>query len=281
MNWDIKPLKTNVRPMLQTIGLVLAFVIPFIFDIASAFSTEKDWNIYEHWKYILFLKFGDLGLGIGLMVLCLKVIRKFNENAKFATGNVYHLYSYWWFSFCSNILNFGSCGLKNVPIYLQFKLLLNDTFKQYDINEDEYKVKPDDRIKVKYYNDKNISSEINLMIADTYPIKLSQIPSNKKKNYSIRVSRARKSDMNRYKSTELVSQVVNIVRKLPKTVDKINVFATTNPINTKDIVNNAFKLAGRGNIFKVTVFQQSKQGERNFLEKGVVVINFRKRRNFC
>ena len=55
----------------------------------------------------------------------------------------------------------------------------------------------------------------------------------------------------------------------------INVYATTNPKHTLKIAGDAFKLAERGNIKKLVVFQQEKEEIRKFGKKGVVIYNKR------
>ena len=54
----------------------------------------------------------------------------------------------------------------------------------------------------------------------------------------------------------------------------INVFSTTNAKHTKKIAENAFKLANRGNIKKLLVFQQNNSGKRKFEKKGKVIYNY-------
>lgn len=48
----------------------------------------------------------------------------------------------------------------------------------------------------------------------------------------------------------------------------INIYATTNPLNTKHIAKRAFGLGNRGNVEHLYVFQQRKDGIRRFEEKG-------------
>ena len=54
-------------------------------------------------------------------------------------------------------------------------------------------------------------------------------------------------------------------------IKKVNVYATTNPLNTKNIASSAFKLGGRDNFNEVSVFQQERDGIRKFNNKGIVV----------
>ena len=73
----------------------------------------------------------------------------------------------------------------------------------------------------------------------------------------------------RGRKSHRVQEDVNEVRQLPANIKKVNVFATTNPQNTMNIINNAFKLGERGNLDEVIVFQQTKNGNpRRFKKKG-------------
>ena len=67
------------------------------------------------------------------------------------------------------------------------------------------------------------------------------------------------------------STTVNEVRSLNNNIKKVNVYATTNPLNTKNIASSAFKLGGRDNFNEVRVFQQERDGIRKFNNKGIVV----------
>ena len=52
----------------------------------------------------------------------------------------------------------------------------------------------------------------------------------------------------------------------------LNIFSTTNPKNTYEIIKNSIMLAERGNIKHVNVFQQNNEGEREFNNKPHKVI---------
>ena len=158
---------------------------------------------------------------------------------------------------------------KQVPIYMQFKLVLNDTFDKYNCGE--FDKKENDTISVSKSNFSHETDEVNVMISDTYPLSLSQLPEIKKNIPTLLISRNNTNDVNRYDSPELVRYVVNEVRSLNNNIKKVNVYATTNPLNTKNIASSAFKLGGRDNFNEVRVFQQERDGIRKFNNKGIVV----------
>ena len=95
------------------------------------------------------------------------------------------------------------------------------------------------------------------------------MPINKKSLPTIFILRDN-NDNNRYYSDMFIKKIVQEVRNLPEDIN-INIFATTNPKQTKCIVEQAFKLADRGNINKLYVFKQESTANRMFKEKGVKV----------
>lgn len=117
-------------------------------------------------------------IGIGFMLFVLNQIRKTNKEKVFNTKNVYHNYSYIWYWICAKVLGYTKCNLKLVPIYLQFELVMNDTFAEYDVGtDDDYPIIENEEIKIDKLNWNQVSQEINLVLEDTYPITKSQLPS--------------------------------------------------------------------------------------------------------
>ena len=234
-------IKNNIRPILQLLLLVGVFFAPRIFKITELIKTppklEASQKICDYIFYFAW-KGGDWAIGVFFLIVVLFIIRKWNKTYMFNRGNYYKQYRYGWYRICSKILGYSECNLIQVPIYMQFKLVLNDT------------------------------DEVNVMISDTYPLSLSQLPEIKKNIPTLLISRNNTNDVNRYDSPELVRCVVNEVRSLNNNIKKVNVYATTNPLNTKNI---AFKLGGRDNFNEVRVFQQERDGIRKFNNKGIVV----------
>lgn len=65
------------------------------------------------------------------------------------------------------------------------------------------------------------------------------------------------------------------MRKLPKKTMVVNVFPTTNAKHTKKIAEDVFKLAERGDVKTLVVFQQSHKRKRKFEENGKVIYDYR------
>lgn len=266
-----KKIKENIVPICQLVLLVIILFLPSWMNLTElitppALKLSQDWV-----EYVLFFAWenGNIAIGLVLTSINLFIMRTMNKEHIFNRGNGYKNYPYWWYWICSKILGYMKCNLKYVPIYMQFKLVLRDTFEEYECGE--YARKEDDKITVQKINCEQNSDEINIMIADTYELSERQLPLLNKGNPTIIITRDNKNDYNRYDSPELVKTVVNVVRGLSKNFLVVNIFATTNPLNTKKIVQEAFKLGGRDIIEKIIVFQQSNDEIRKFEEKGIQV----------
>ena len=265
-------IKNNIRPISQLLLLSGVFFAPRIFKITEliknppkleASQKMSDYGFYFAWKG------GDWGLGFFFLIAAVFIIRKCNKTAMFNKGNYYKKYRYGWYWICSKVLGYSECNLIQVPIYMQFKLVLNDTFDKYNCGE--FGKKENDTVLVHRSNFSQLTDEVNIMISDTYPLSLNQLPEIKKNLPTLLISRNNTNDFYRYDSPELVKCVVNEARSLNNNIKKVNVYATTNPLNTKNIASSAFKLGGRDNFNEVRVFPQERDGIRKFNNKGIVV----------
>lgn len=274
MKKNYEKIKSNSRPLFQ-IGVLIFIILLFSnIDVISLLKKPTFSASIDFKDYLLYYAFSKGSRVLGLLIdfFVLKKIRVSNKEFMFNQGNCYKDYPYWWYWFCSKILGYSNCSLVLVPIYMQFKLVMNDTFANYYCGE--YTKKDNDNITVRKINYSNIQleDELNLIISDTYPLYENQLPDLTISKPIILISRDNSSDFNRYDSPNLVSKVVNETRKLPQNIKKINIFATTNPKNTMNIVKNAFKLGERGNLELITVFQQmSSDNYKRFEKKGIVI----------
>ena len=131
-------IKNNIRPILQLLLLVGVFFAPRIFKITELIKTSPkleasqkicDYIFYFAWKG------GCWAIGVFFLIVVLFIIRKWNKTYMFNRGNYYKQYRYGWYQICSKILGYLECNLIQVPIYMQFKLVLNDTFDKYNCGE--------------------------------------------------------------------------------------------------------------------------------------------------
>lgn len=116
-------------------------------------------------------------------------------------------------------------------------------------------------------NEKEPQNEINLILEDTYVIKNSQIPYSKRNLFTIKISRNGGSNGERHYSEAFMEKIISTVKGLENT-SVVNVYATTNPLHTKYIAERVFKSGGRGDIRKLYVYQQNRDGDRNFEDRG-------------
>ena len=174
-------IKNNIRPILQLLLLVGVFFAPRIFKITELIKTppklEASQKICDYIFYFAW-KGGDWAIGVFFLIVVLFIIRKWNKTYMFNRGNYYKQYRYGWYRICSKILGYSECNLIQVPIYMQFKLVLNDTFDKYNCGE--FDKKENDTISVSKSNFSHETDEVNVMISDTYPLSLSQLPEIKK-----------------------------------------------------------------------------------------------------
>ena len=203
-----------------------------------------------------------------LFFAVLYLIRLFNREFVMNRKRVYHDYSYTWYWFCAKVLGINSCDLVLVPIYMQFKLVIRATFQNYPLDEMEYpEIENEMDSKVMIFDGNKVSREINLILEDTYPVDIQQIPRSKRGYKTFKVIRNSGTDNTRHFSQKFINAIIKCVRGINgKTI--INIYATTNPLNTKHIAKRAFGLGNRGNVEHLYVFQQRKDGIRRFEEKG-------------
>ena len=260
----------STRELMQIFSLIICLIAPTIVNLAGIIKTLLG-NVsptIENAKYYYLMISGNWTMGCLIAVYVLfHIIRKSNKEKIYNKGNIYHNKPYWWYWLCSKILGYEKCNLILVPIYTQYKLILRDTFEEYPFEESvfpqkEYQI----NVKRKMNETNPNSKDINLIIQDTYPISYNQIPSNFNTNMTISVKRDFLRFGERVYSKELVDTIVEEIRKLSDGVT-LNIFSTTNPKNTFEIIKKAISLAERGNVNHVNVFQQNRDAERNFDNK--------------
>ena len=260
----------NIVQILEIAILAISIVIPYLVDFQNIFREYmmEDYPKPENFILLLALNKGNLAISVVFFSFVFLKVRKYNQNYIMCNKNIYHDYSYFWFCFCAKILGINKCNLVLVPIWLQFKLVINNIFQEYPLNEKEYPVIEDEReIKILKCGKVYEVREINLILEDTYPISEFQIPQSKRGLPVIKLSRNDGKDLGRHFSEQFINAIITEVRMLEKGVT-VNVFATTNPMNTINIASRVFKNADRGNIDSLYVYKQKNIGGREFESKG-------------
>lgn len=268
----IKKIKANSVQVLEVLMLITVIFLPYILDIPSWFEDylrdhKPEPEISNFLPYYI-LKAGNVAISLGLLFAVLIVIRRYNKEFVMNNDNVYHDYPFIWYWFCAKVLGIKKCNLILVPIYMQFKLVIKNIFKDYPLDEMDFPVieaEPECIIEKK--NMRADLSEINLILEDTYVIESNQIPFRKKSLPTVKISRNTDNSHTRHFSPKFINSVSEEVRKFP-TVSRVNIYATTNPMNTLRIARSAFKMADRGNIEHLFVYQQKREGLRKFEQEG-------------
>ena len=263
-------ISSNGRQILEIVALIIVTSIPWVVDLQEIFKEYLANHPISPDDFFWQVAF-RMGKPVASVVLFFAVligIRKFNQGFVMNRKRVYHDYCYAWYWFCAKILGIKSCDLVLVPIHMQFKLVIRATFQEYPLDETDYPVvEKESDSKVSETNQEKPTREINLVLEDTYAIEARQIPKSKQGYRTIKISRNSGADNSRHFSQKYIEAIIKCVRGLKGKVS-VNVYATTNPMNTKYIAKRAFGLGERGNVEHLYVFQQGKDGRRRFEEKG-------------
>ena len=74
---------------------------------------------------------------------------------------------------------------------------------------------------------------VNLLVCDTYDIPIEKLAPDYLENTTVKISSQRNYSGNRYNNPLLVSTVREEVQKIVNTYNEVNLFMTTNPLNTQ------------------------------------------------
>lgn len=272
LNKFIDVLRGNILQIMEISVLAFVIFIPQFIDLkkfATEYSVGASLNT-ENFLWYIAVSSGNIIASIALFLLALLGIRLANKNFLMnRIRGIYHDYAYIWYWICAKVLGIKKCSLVLVPIYMQFKLVIHGTFENYPLNSEEYPTLDGEVIDVEERNNDVQGYCVNLMLEDTYPIDYAQLPEELRGLRTIKISR-NTGDKCRYFSQALIKKTINVIRALnDNTV--INLYATTNPMNTLHLAQEAFSLGYRGNIEHLYVFQQSKDNGRMFFPKGCKV----------
>jgi len=266
----IKKIKDNWIQLIETLILIACIVVPLLIDVKEMFGQYLDENYLTPDNAIpyLLIKSGKYVVAIGLFTIAFLRIRKHNKVVTMNRMNVYHDYSYVWYCYCAKFLGIEKCNLVLVPIHMQFKLVIQSVFNEFPMDETAYPVQDNEaEIKKSIANWSSCPTEISLLLEDTYPIVSKQIPPPKRNLPTLKISRNDGKSVGRHFSQKFIESIINGVRELDNGV-KINVFATTNPMNTYNIAKQVFTNADRGNVAELYVYQQESSQSRLFKDKG-------------
>lgn len=185
----------------------------------------------------------------------------------FEKGDYYRDFPYILYWLGSYFFKYKYCNLVNVPIYLQFKLVLNNVFpifltgKSTNENDNSKNYREDLSEPIITKNNEELSNSskaVNLILIDTYIIPEKLLPSNIFSEFTIYIYRSATINGVRVYNERFVEAIQQEVANLNPHIDTINVYATTNPKHNKQIVDKCFRLGERTNISCINVGIQEK-----------------------
>ncbi len=187
----------------------------------------------------------------------LMIFRKKNAERTFNDGHSVYLHNCYkrlWIA--ANLLGYRKLQLIGVSIPMQFELINNGVFSEFIsessvVQYDEFK----GEIIVEYLIENKKNKVVNLLVCDTYDIPIEKLAPDYLENTTVKISSQRNYSGNRYNNPLLVSTVREEVQKIVNTYNEVNLFMTTNPLNTQGIVGKAFLTLDRLGFDKVSVIQ--------------------------
>lgn len=191
----------------------------------------------------------------------LMIFRKNNAERTFNDGHSVYLHNCYkrlWVA--ANILGYRKLQLIGVSIPMQFELIINGVFSEF-ISEssvmqyDEFK----GEIIVEYPIENKKNKVVNLLVCDTYDIPLEKLAADYLENTTVKISSQQKYSGNRYNNPQLVSTVREETQKVINAYKEVNLFMTTNPLNTQKIVGTSFLTLDRSSFDRVSVIQMDER----------------------
>jgi hypothetical protein len=237
----------------------------FLISILLAFNSYIDINniigvININWGKIS-TKIISLLVGLIILLLLIKVIRRKNEDIVFLDGDIYG-YSSWLIYKLASLLGYNKISLKRKPYKIIAKLLVTKTFLLVDEPMEDIVVD----FKCEFLEKKN-NEECNIIISDTYKIKSTQIPDGYLNNDTYSFERL-ELEGKRIFSSRYMDEVGKIIMQCRLKKIKINLFMTTNIDNTKYLLNEYIFVGGRDHI-EIEIFQMdTKDNEKKFKNIG-------------
>lgn len=199
---------------------------------------------------------------IFLFVLQLFIIRKINKEKEYAPSDIYGNYPIWIYFIAWLFIGYKKVNLKLKPIPLQFQLLNSNVLECFD--DTEYQ-KENYKYKISHNGNIKKTKEINLIIADTYPISLDKIPKTLKDNYTIAINRSEGEGI-RTNSNELINIIAKEIQTTKKHCKIYNLFLSTPASVNKAIFQKVFQTGFRDN-FTINIYQQDSNENFKFKEK--------------
>lgn len=257
--------------LIKLLAPVFVIVFSFCFDLNSIIPPNLDIaNLFFGNAFSVALTHGSPVGGLFLALLLGYYIYKFNNKKIFNLKGIY-ISEEVVFKIASYV-GYQVCNLVNMPIYIQYKLLISRVFTKYIIasvnieESDSHCISPQIQ---------TLSSPIKLdtmilILEDTYEIQNNQIEGSISKISSnnriwIKISRYDGTKIRKY-DLSFINAIRQVIAQYAANTT-LHIFATTNPKNNIGIFEQCFASLERDNIKQIYVYEQNKDGERIFDKK--------------
>ena len=199
---------------------------------------------------------------IGLIVFIgtLASIRKFKTSDVFndnQTVYIHDCYKRLWLA--SKILGYKKLCLIVVSLPMQFEVIMNGTFSEFITQSStvQYEIF-DGKIEVNTLNEKQQNSTIlNVFICDTYDISINSIDIRFRRYPILKIYSTLVHTKQRYDNPEIVKIVREEMQKAVDQYDELNLFLSTNCLNSEKIIKGSFAASDRSGFKKITVVQMN------------------------
>ena len=246
-------------------------VSSFYYDFSRVIYTDLDApNSFFSLVFSIALTYGSLAGGLFLALLIGYYIYKSNNKKTFNLKGIY-ISKEFVFKIASYV-GYQECNLVNMPIYIQYRLLISRVFTKFTIasfnieENDSHCIVP----QIEIFSSPTELDTMILILEDTYEIKNNQIEDQISKISSNKRIQIKISRYSGTKIREYDLRFVNVIRTVvaqyaPNTT--LHIFATTNPKNNLGIFEQCFASLERDTIKQIYVYEQNKGGERIFDKK--------------
>ena len=267
----MKSVRFYAWELIKILAPIFVAVSSFYYDFSRVIYTDLDApNSFFSLVFSIALTYGSLAGGLFLALLIGYYIYKSNNKKTFNLKGIY-ISKEFVFKIASYV-GYQECNLVNMPIYIQYRLLISRVFTKFTIasfnieENDSHCIVP----QIEIFSSPTELDTMILILEDTYEIKnnqiedqISKISSNKR--IQIKISRDSGTKIREYDL-----RFVNVIRTVvaqyaPNTT--LHIFETTNSKNNLGIFEQCFASLERDTIKQIYVYEQNKGGERIFDKK--------------
>ena len=253
------PIKTIVLPLLliSIASILLSSIFKLIDYEGNGFLIKLSEITFNHPRR---------AACILLFFVLLIWYRCSNKEKEYAPTDIYGDYHISIYYIAWLVVGYKKVNLKMKPIPLQFQLLNKNKFEFIDDTEYSdkcYKYKVTHKGKLD-----NDTTQVNIILSDTYQIAIDKIPNALKENYTINISRVGEKGI-RTQSQELIELLIKEVQNTKQYCKTYNLFLTTSVSTNISIYNQVFHT--ERDKYTLNVYQQDSENNFVFKEKTIKI----------